>query len=132
MKSYDLLVLGGGSAGFAAAIRAAEADKRVAMIEEGTMGGTCVNIGCVPSKTLIAAANTRHTALQPTFAGLNVGGTAVDWPAVMGQKTALVEELRQTKYADVLAAYPQIDWYPGHGVIRSTEPVTVQVGAETL
>ncbi len=132
MTSYDLLVLGGGSAGFAAAIRAAEADKRVAMIEGGMMGGTCVNIGCVPSKTLIAAANTRHTATHPTFHGLNVGGSPVDWPTVMGEKTALVEELRQAKYADVLAAYPQITWVPGQGVIRTTDPVTVTVGADTL
>ena len=132
MKHYDLLVLGGGSAGFAAAIRAAEADKRVAIIEGGTMGGTCVNIGCVPSKTLIAAANTRHTALHPTFDGLHIGGTAVDWTTVMGQKTALVEELRQAKYADVLAAYPSIDWVAGPGVVRTSDPVTVTVGAETL
>lgn len=132
MKQYDLLVLGGGSAGFAAAIRAAEAAKRVAIIEAGTMGGTCVNIGCVPSKTLIAAANTRHSALHPTFQGLNVRGTAVDWPIVMGQKVALVEELRQAKYADVLAAYPQIDWVAGQGILRAADPVTVTVGEETL
>jgi len=132
MKPYDLLVLGGGSAGFAAAIRAGEANQRVAIIEAGTMGGTCVNIGCVPSKTLIAAANSRHTALHPTFNGLNVGGTAVNWSAVMGQKTALVEELRQAKYADVLAAYPSIDWVTGHGVVRTIDPVTVTVGADTL
>ena len=132
MKQYDPLVLGGGSAGFAAAIKAAEADKRVAIIEHGTMGGTCVNVGCVPSKTLIAAANTRQTALHPAFHGLNIGGTAVDWSAVMGEKTALVEELRQAKYADVLAAYPQIEWVIGHGVIRTTDPVTVTVGDETL
>ena len=70
MKHYDLLVLGGGSAGFAAAIRGAEADKRVA---SATIGGACVNIGCVPSKILIAAANTRHAALHPTFEGLHIG-----------------------------------------------------------
>lgn len=132
MQSYDLLVLGGGSAGFAAAIRAAEANKRVAMIEGGTMGGTCVNVGCVPSKTLIAAANTRHAALHARFQGLNLSGTAVDWSTVMGDKTALVEALRQAKYADVLAAYPQIDWVAGHGVIRTTDPVTVTVGTDTL
>lgn len=132
MKHYDLLVLGGGSAGFAAAIRAAETDHRVAIIEAGTMGGTCVNVGCVPSKTLIAAANTRNTALHPTFVGLNVGGTAIDWPSVVEQKAALVEELRQAKYVDVLAAYPSIDWIAGEGIVRSTEPVTVTVGAETL
>ena len=132
MKSYDLLVLGGGSAGFAAAIRSAEAGRRVAIIEAGTMGGTCVNIGCVPSKTLIAAANTRHTARHPAFVGLNIGGTAVDWPTIVGQKTALVEELRQAKYVDVLAAYPSIDWVVGPGEIRTTDPVTVTVGSDTL
>lgn len=132
MQAYDLLVLGGGSAGFAAAIRAAEADRRVAIIEGSTMGGTCVNVGCVPSKTLIAAANARHTALHPTFQGLQVGGSAVDWATVMGEKTALVEELRQAKYADVLAAYPQITWVAGSGVIRTTDPVTVSVGDETF
>ncbi len=72
MQTFDLLVLGGGSAGFAAAIKAAEAGKTVALIEGGTIGGTCVNIGCVPSKTLIAAANTRHTAEGPAFAGLGI------------------------------------------------------------
>jgi len=132
MQSYDVLVLGGGSAGFAAAIRAAEADHRVAIIEGGIMGGTCVNVGCVPSKTLIAAANTRHTALHPAFRGLNVGGTSVDWPTILGEKTALVETLRQAKYAEVLAAYPQIDWVSGEGVIRAADPVTVTVGSETL
>lgn len=53
---YDLMVIGGGSAGFAAAIKGAELDAKVAIVEAGTIGGTCVNIGCVPSKTLIAAA----------------------------------------------------------------------------
>ena len=132
MASYDLLVVGGGSAGFAAAIRAAEAGRRVAIIESGTMGGTCVNVGCVPSKTLIAAANSRHAAMHPPFRGLNLAGAAVSWAEIMGDKAALVEDLRQEKYAAVLAAYPQITWVAGRGVLRSTDPVTVTVGGQLL
>ena len=58
--SFDLAVLGGGSAGFAAAIRAAEQGARVALINHGTIGGTCVNVGCVPSKALIRSAEAAH------------------------------------------------------------------------
>ncbi|MEE9267602.1 MAG: FAD-dependent oxidoreductase, partial [Gammaproteobacteria bacterium] len=59
---YDLAVIGAGSAGFSAAITAAEAGAQVALIGHGTIGGTCVNVGCVPSKTLIRAAEAVHHA----------------------------------------------------------------------
>ena len=55
-RKYDLIILGGGSAGFGAAIQAHELGKTVLMVNAGTIGGTCVNVGCVPSKTLIRAA----------------------------------------------------------------------------
>ena len=57
---FDLVVLGGGSAGLAAAIRGSELGARVALVEGGTLGGTCVNVGCVPSKTLLRAAEANH------------------------------------------------------------------------
>ena len=60
--AYDLAVIGAGSAGFSAAITAAEQGAQVALIGHGTIGGTCVNVGCVPSKTLIRAAETLHQA----------------------------------------------------------------------
>ncbi|MGH8520792.1 MAG: cation transporter, partial [Gammaproteobacteria bacterium] len=59
---FDLMTIGGGSAAFAAAIKAAELGARVVIVEEGTIGGTCVNIGCVPSKTLIKAAEICYSA----------------------------------------------------------------------
>ncbi len=58
---FDIIVIDGGSAGFAAAIRGAGMDKKVALIEDGTTGGTCVNIGCVPSKYIIHEAFTGTT-----------------------------------------------------------------------
>ncbi len=103
---YDLIVIGTGGGGMAAAIRGAEQGARVAIIEAGTIGGTCVNIGCVPSKTLIRAAEQAHRADHSAFAGVRTLTVGIDWPAIRAQKDALVEQLRQEKYIDVLAAYP--------------------------
>ncbi len=102
---YDLVVIGTGGAGMAAAIRAAEMGKRVCIIEAGTIGGTCVNVGCVPSKTLIRAAEVYHKAGHHPFAGILTRAEEVGWPQVVGQKNRLVAELRQSKYIRVLASY---------------------------
>jgi mercuric reductase len=65
----DLAVIGSGGAAMAAAIAARQAGKSVALVEQGVLGGTCVNVGCVPSKTLLAAAGARHAALANPFPG---------------------------------------------------------------
>ena len=70
MTKSDLIILGGGSAGVAAAIRAQELGARVTLINEGIIGGTCVNTGCVPSKTLIRAAEAHHRTGNHLFAGI--------------------------------------------------------------
>ena len=69
------------------------------------MGGTCVNIGCVPSKALIRTAEAYHKAGHHPFTGVRTWAERLDWKAVIGQKDQLVGELRQTKYVDVLASY---------------------------
>ncbi len=102
---YDLVVIGTGGAGMAAAIKAAELGQRACIIEAGAIGGTCVNIGCVPSKTLIRAAEAYYKAGHHPFAGVYTRAEGLDWRAVIGQKDQLVGELRQTKYVDVLASY---------------------------
>lgn len=104
----DLVVIGGGSAGFAAAIRAADLGASVAMVEGGSLGGTCVNVGCVPSKTLIRAAETFYRPGHHAFAGISAEPRPLDFRAVIQQKRDLVAELQQAKYWDVLAAYPSI------------------------
>ena len=79
---FDLAVVGAGSAGFSAAITAADQGANVALIGHGTIGGTCVNIGCVPSKTLIRAAETLHNARAAArFAGIAAEAAVVDWRA---------------------------------------------------
>lgn len=120
-----LLVIGGGSAAFAAAIRAAELGARVTMVERGVMGGTCVNRGCVPSKTLIRAAEVNHLRQHHPFAGMPSGDGAVDMEALVDQKRELVERLRGAKYRDVLAAYPEVQWLSGEA--RFTDAGGVEV-----
>ncbi len=113
-KGFDLAVIGAGSAGFSAAITAAEQGAQVALIGHGTIGGTCVNIGCVPSKTLIRAAETLHQAnAAGRFAGISARAHADDWAATVRQKDELVGALRQAKYADLLPAYNNISYIEG-------------------
>ncbi len=105
---FDLAILGAGSAGFAAAIKAAEFGARVALIEGGTLGGTCVNVGCVPSKTLIRAAEASHRRTHHPFDGIATSNGAPNWAAVRAQKDALVSSLRESKYWNVLRAYDSV------------------------
>lgn len=110
----DLVVIGAGSAGFSAAIRAAELGAKVAMIGAGTIGGTCVNIGCVPSKTLIRAAEAlHHGATAARFAGISARAQLTDWQALMAQKEALVAGLREAKYTALLPHYETIRYLQG-------------------
>ncbi|MER8559995.1 bifunctional organomercurial lyase/mercury(II) reductase MerBA [Mesorhizobium sp. M0578] len=112
--AYDLAVIGAGSAGFSASITAADQGARVALIGSGTIGGTCVNIGCVPSKTLIRAAETLHNAcVAARFAGITAEAELTDWRGTIRQKDALVSELRQAKYVDLLPAYNGIAYHEG-------------------
>jgi mercury(II) reductase len=113
-RAYDLAVIGAGSAGFSAAIAAAELGASVALVGDGTIGGTCVNVGCVPSKTLIRAAEALHHARRaPRFAGIRADAELADWTATIAQKDDLVAALRQAKYLDLLPAYPAIAYVEG-------------------
>ena len=112
--SYDLIVIGAGSAGFSAAITAAEQGARVALIGYGTIGGTCVNVGCVPSKTMIRAAEALHGARAASrFHGITGEAHISDWSALIAAKDELVTTLRNKKYVDLLSAYETIDYIEG-------------------
>lgn len=125
---FDLAVLGGGSAGFAAAIRGAEQGARVALIEGGTLGGTCVNVGCVPSKTLIRAAEAQHRRGHHPFAGVSRSEQTPDWAQIREQKDDLVDQLRQDKYSDVLGAYDTIQLFAQRGIFASPREIRLANG----
>lgn len=123
-EDYDLLIIGAGSAAFAAAIKASELGARVAMVERGTVGGTCVNIGCVPSKALLRAAEHYHRAGHSRFSGVPTTAGTVDLPALVAQKDELVATMRQERYEDLIDVYG-IDLIRGEA--RFTGPDTVEV-----
>ncbi len=125
---FDLLVLGGGSAGFAAAIRGADLGARVAMAESGTLGGTCVNVGCVPSKTLIRAAEAQHRRVHHGFRGIPTANGQPNWATVRAEKDALVAEMRQNKYWNVLRAYPSITLFQERAMLVSAHGVQLASG----
>ncbi|GAA2562754.1 mercury(II) reductase [Neomicrococcus lactis] len=105
-EQFDLAIIGSGGGAFAAAIRATGMGKRVVMVERGTVGGTCVNTGCVPSKALLAATEARHVALDSArFPGVETSASPVDMPALIQGKAALVESMRSEKYVDLAADY---------------------------
>ncbi|MFN2421293.1 MAG: mercury(II) reductase [Gemmatimonadota bacterium] len=123
-----LLILGGGSAAFAAAIRAADLGARVTMIERGTIGGTCVNVGCVPSKTLIRAAEIHHHRAHHPFDGIPATDGRVDLGRLVAQKDELVVRLRRERYRDVLAEYPSVELVAGEARLTGSRSVAIQLG----
>ncbi len=103
--TYDLAIIGSGGAAFAAAITGTGTGAKLVMIERGRVGGTCVNVGCVPSKALLAAADARHVAATQAFPGIETTAGPVDPAALIGGKGALVNQLRADKYIDLAAEY---------------------------
>src|SRR5260370_3142373 len=102
---YDLIVIGSGSAAFAAAIRATEAGSRVALIESNVVGGTCVNVGCVPSKAMLAPTHAYFRAGHPPIAGTQTAANGIDLGAMVDSKAELVDQLRSEKYLDLAREY---------------------------
>ena len=129
-NNFDLIIVGGGSAAFSAAIKASELEKKVLMINDGLpIGGTCVNVGCVPSKTLIRTAEAFYNANHPNFTGVKPGANKIDFKEVINQKRELVNSLRQKKYVDVISDDPNVTVLKGRA--KLTGKNSVEVNGET-
>lgn len=125
VKELDLVILGAGSAGFAAAIKASELGKKFAIIENGTIGGTCVNVGCVPSKHLLYVGDFYYYSKNHSFRGIMVPSTSVNFSEIIRQKDDVVLALRKSKYIDVLESLPSATFIRGKGVFISKSEVKV-------
>ena len=129
--AYDLIVVGAGSAGFSASITAAEAGKQVALVGHGTIGGTCVNVGCVPSKAMIRAAEAVHGGTAAgRFPGVDPCTHQLDWSALVSGTNDLVAEMREKKYTSLLPEYEGLT-YIEEGPAQLVEG-GVEVGGRTL
>ncbi len=109
VDALRIVVIGSGGAAMAAALKAVERGARVTLIERGTIGGTCVNTGCVPSKIMIRAAHVAHRRRQSPFdGGITATEPVIRRHALVAQQQARVDELRRAKYEDILQAEPAI------------------------
>ena len=141
---YNFAVIGSGSAAFAAAIKATELGKSVVIIEKASLGGTCVNFGCVPSKTLIRAAESKFKAEHMHFDGLTSCKVGVNFKKLIEEKDHLVTNLQEGKYQSVLNQNEKIEFLRGNahfkdnhhlnvdGKIISAEKILISTGSEAV
>ena len=124
-ETYDVVIIGGGPGGYNCAIRAGQLGLKVACIEmRGTLGGTCLNVGCIPSKALLHASHLFHSA-QHDFAalGIKTGKVELDLTQMMAQKTEAVDGL--TKGIEFLFKKNKVEYVKGRGKILGTGKVEV-------
>src|SRR5260370_11978521 len=125
-ERYDLVILGSGSTAFAAALHAAELGKSAVMAEFRTVGGTCANRGCLPSKNLIEAARLVYDAAHPRYPGLTPVHMPFSWADLVAQKDEIIEEYRAHKYESLLDDPDQMQVVPGQARLLSDHEVQVQ------
>lgn len=126
---YDLIVLGGGTTAFAGARIAAATGKKVLIIEQSHLGGTCVNWGCIPSKTLIHKAEMYHGARKGESWGLNLSAGAPNCGTLMPLKQKAVVTVRETHYQREVDKTENLTVIRGHG--RFISPQEIKAGNET-
>lgn len=125
-KHFDLIIIGGGSAAFSAAIKAEELGLSMLMVNAGLpFGGTCVNVGCVPSKTLIRAAETAYHATHSNFAGIKPKGADIDFATVIKGKKQLVATLQKKKYMDVVGDFENLQMIEGWAEFLDNKTILV-------
>lgn len=129
-EGADIIILGSGSTAFAAALRAQAKGARPVMVEKSMLGGTCINWGCVPSKTLIHAALFRHQAELGARLGLGTRSGEMAFPVLDRHKYAVVDELRRTKYLNVLEKVPGLTLIQGNAVFLA--PDRLQAGDQII
>ncbi len=135
MKPH-IAIIGSGGASMAAALKATERGARVTLIERGIIGGTCVNIGCVPSKILIRAAQVAHVrSTSPFDEGISAQAPQIDRARLLEQQQSQVESLRNAKYANLLRDNKSIAFLQGEASFASSSSLKVALndgGEETL
>ena len=124
MKSYDAIVIGTGQSGPFLAIRLAKAGRKVAIIERHLFGGTCVNTGCIPTKTLVASARVAYVARRAAEFGVNVGPVAVDMKKVKARKDE-IQRPSQVGAEQRLREQPNCDVYKGQARFESAHVIAV-------
>lgn len=131
MEKYDFIIVGGGAAGFSAAIKANEIGIKTAIINAGLpMGGTCVNVGCVPSKFLLEVTDQNHRNNYPAFDSVKPVRTNLNFQKVMQEKDKLVLALREMNYKNVLTHLKNVEFI--HGYVKFISKDRIEVNKKIL
>lgn len=126
--ALHVAVIGSGGAAMAAALKAVEQGARVTLIERGTLGGTCVNVGCVPSKIMIRAAHIAHLRRESPFDhGISPASPAILREQLLAQQQGRVDELRRAKYEGILESTPAITVLHGEACFQDGHRLSVQL-----
>ena len=127
-EALHIAVIGSGGAAMAAALKAVELGTRVTLIECGTIGGTCVNVGCVPSKIMIRTAHVAHLRRESPFDdGISAAAPAIGRDRLLAQQQGRVEELRHAKYESILEGNPAITVLRGTAQFRDAHSLSVRL-----
>jgi pyruvate/2-oxoglutarate dehydrogenase complex dihydrolipoamide dehydrogenase (E3) component len=129
MKTYDAIVIGSGQGGVPLAANFAKLGWQVALIEEGQLGGSCINYGCTPTKTMIASARIARAVRRGPEFGVHAGPVKIDLPAIVARKNEIVGSFR-SGIENQVKTNPNLTLYRGRG--RFTGPHEVAVNGETL
>jgi pyruvate/2-oxoglutarate dehydrogenase complex dihydrolipoamide dehydrogenase (E3) component len=126
---YDVIVIGSGQAGVPLATRFAEAGKSVLLVERKNLGGTCINYGCTPTKTMVASARAAHVARRAGRLGVQTGDVRVDLAAVVERKNDIVRQWREGVQRRLEGMGDMLQWRHGHA--RFVGPRTIEVNGDT-
>jgi dihydrolipoamide dehydrogenase len=121
VAQFDLVILGGGSGGYACALRAAQLGKNVALIESGKLGGTCLHRGCIPTKALLHSGEIADSAREASTFGVNAQFLSMDMVAVNAYKDGVITKLH--KGLQGLVKSRNITFVEGHGRLVSKDTV---------
>ncbi len=127
---YDVAILGSGPGGYPAAIRLAQAGKKVALIEAKEIGGTCLNRGCIPTKALLANASVLHSIRNSSLYGIQVKDVSVDWASMIQRKNDVVQKLRTS--LESLISSNGIEIIKGYGSFASPNQISIQNSNGTI
>lgn len=131
IKEYDIIVLGGGPGGYVAAIKAAQLGAKTALIEKENIGGVCLNVGCIPTKTLLKSAKLYEDFMHSEKFGIDISDKSnitINWGSLMNRKTSIVNKL--TGGVKVLLKQNGVEVYSGYGEALNNN--TLVVNGETL
>lgn len=129
---FDLIIIGGGSAAFSAAIKAESLGLSTLMVNGGlAFGGTCVNVGCVPSKNLIRAGETAYQATHSNFAGIRPKGVDIDFSQIIKDKKKMVAALQEKKYMEVVSDFENLTMLKGWATFKDDKTIEVDGAAYT-